>query len=155
MPRTTEIETLQAENEALRQRVAELEPTQAVLHQTAAILRAVIDAIPGYIFVKDRDFRYILVNREMADGFSTTPEHFPGKDDFEVGFPEELILGAPEKGIRGFRVDDQAVIERGERLHNPYDPATVADGVHIFDTQKIPCMILTDIFSGCSASLVM
>jgi PAS domain S-box-containing protein len=132
------IETLQAETETLKQRVAELEHTTAALRRTEAILRAVVDAVPGYIFVKDRDFRYILANQEMARGLGTTPDTIPGKDDWEVGFPEELILGSPEKGIRGFRTDDQAVMERGEYLHNPYDPATVDDGVHIFDTQKIP-----------------
>ncbi|MBW3586997.1 MAG: PAS domain-containing protein, partial [Cyanobacteria bacterium 0813] len=67
-----------------------------------------------------------------------TAEEIIGKLDVELGFPEDLVFGNSAKNIRGFRTDDSAVMA-GEIIHNPCDPATVADGsVHIFDTQKVP-----------------
>ena len=103
------------------------------------LLRTVIDATPDWIFAKDRDYRYILVNKGYADAMGNISDEMLGKDDLELGFPEELVLGNAEKNIRGFRTDDIAVIETGGSLHNPYDPATFVDGsVHVFDTQKLP-----------------
>lgn len=144
----------EAELTALRQRVAELEEQLAAsvpkeeaeqarrsekhAHRAWKILRLLADAIPGYIFVKDSSYRYLLANKNIADGLGRTPESMVGKDDWEVGFPEELILGNPEKGIRGFRVDDQDVIEGQQTIHNPYDPANFEDGIHVFDTLKQP-----------------
>ncbi len=104
------------------------------------LLRTVIDATPDWIFAKDQEFRYVLVNAGYARALGMTPEEMLGKDDLELGFPPEQVLGDPAKGIRGFRTDDQAAL-LGQVVHNPHDPATFADGsVHIFDTQKYPLL---------------
>ncbi len=104
------------------------------------LLRTVIDATPDWIFAKDQEFRYVLVNAGYARALGMTPEEMLGKDDLELGFPPEQVLGDPAKGIRGFRTDDQAALS-GQVVHNPHDPATFADGsVHIFDTQKYPLL---------------
>jgi rsbT co-antagonist protein RsbR len=117
----------------------QLRRQQEQTERSERLLRSVIDATPDWIFAKGRDFRYILINKSFTEAIGTTPEEAVGKDDLEIGFPEELVFGNPAKGIRGFRTDDRAVIESGEALHNPYDPATSADGsVHIFDTKKMP-----------------
>ncbi|HEC24260.1 MAG TPA: GAF domain-containing protein, partial [Chloroflexi bacterium] len=53
--------------------------------------------------------------------------------------PAYLIEGDPERGIRGFRTDDRAVIEEGKTIHNPFDVVLWPDGSeHILDTQKTP-----------------
>ncbi len=111
----------------------------AAEQRSAALLRSVIDATPDWIFAKDQRFRYTLVSKGYADALHLTPDDLLGKDDVELGFPEELVFGNPEKGIRGFRTDDTAVLKNGETVVNPYDPATSADGeVHIFHTIKTP-----------------
>jgi PAS domain S-box-containing protein len=102
------------------------------------LLRTVIDKNSDWIFAKDQNFSYILVNNSFAKAIGKTIEEILGKNDLELGFPEELVFGNPEKNIRGFRADDSDVLA-GEIIHNTYDPATIADGsVHIFDTQKVP-----------------
>lgn len=118
----------------------ELELQQALQQseRSQQLLRTVIDATPDWIFAKDRNFRYILVNQSDAEGMGREVEEILGKDDVELGFPLEEVFGNPHHNIRGFRADDIAALA-GEVVHNSYDLVTFADGTrHIFDTQKIP-----------------
>lgn len=102
------------------------------------LLQRVIDATPDWIFVKDRQFRYLLANRGFATDAHRQPQEIIGRDDLELGFGEDLVFGDPDRGILGFRHDDERVLG-GEAIHNPYDPANTAEGkLKIFDTQKLP-----------------
>ena len=110
------------------------------VQESQRFLETVANATPDWIFVKDQKYRYTFVNKAFADALNMKSEDFIGKDDFELGiFPEELILGNPEKDIVGFRVDDNKVLKEGQSLRNPYDPAIDAHGNHlILDTSKLP-----------------
>ncbi|MGB3401689.1 MAG: ATP-binding protein [Microcoleaceae cyanobacterium] len=102
------------------------------------LLQSLIDTTPDWIYIKDREFKFILVNQTLAQALGFSPEEIVGKNDLELGLPPEQIFGDIEKGIRGFRNDDQQVLN-GEFIHNPYDPATTVDGsIRVFDTQKLP-----------------
>ena len=102
------------------------------------LTRTIIDATTDVIFIKDRQHRYILVNEGYANPFHMHVDELIGKDDLELGFPEELVKGNPEKGLRGFWTDDNLVFETGKTQHYPNDPV-INDGViHILDTLKIP-----------------
>jgi len=123
---------------AQKEAEAQLQKTIQQVKQSEQLLKTVINATPDWIFVKDQNYRYLLANEGFANAINTKPEQIIGKDDEEIGIPKEQIFGNPEKGIQGFRVDDEQVLS-GNTLHNPYDPATFADGtVHIFDTLKMP-----------------
>jgi two-component system, NtrC family, sensor kinase len=101
------------------------------------LLGAIVNSSPDWIFVKDRQFCYILVNQSYAQAMGKTVEEIIGADDRSL-FSQEQVMGDVENGIRGFRTDDQAVF-RGETVHNPYDLITVKHGEQrIFDTQKFP-----------------
>jgi len=134
------LEQLVAERTAeLEREIRHRERSQQEIERSQKLLRTIIDASPDWIFVKDRSFRMVLVNNSLARALGTTPEEMVGKDDIELGFSQEQIFGNPEKGIRGFRIDDRAVLEEGKTIQNPYDLATGADGkVRVLDTQKIP-----------------
>ncbi len=131
-----------AEQVALALESARLfEQTQSALHESKEaqkLIRDVIDSTDDWIFVKDREHRYQLVNRGYANALHLAVEDFIGKNDLELGFPDELVKGNPEKGIRGFWADDNLVFETGVPQHFPDDPATVDGQLHIFDTLKIP-----------------
>ena len=104
------------------------------------LLKSVINATPDWIFIKDTQFRYLFVNESLSDALNIPVDEFKGKTDEEVGFSKELVFGDESKGIRGFRADDEDVIN-GLGIHNSYDPATFSDGsLHIFDTYKIPLL---------------
>ncbi|MGD9099715.1 MAG: PAS domain-containing protein, partial [Anaerolineae bacterium] len=129
------------ELQQLRQRVAELESERQQVEQAQAseqLLRSIIDATPDWIFIKDQEHRYRLVNQGYADALHLQPDDFIGKNDLDLGFPEELVKGDPKKGVRGFWTDDRQVMDSGEPLVNPYDPATIDDQLHVFHTIKTP-----------------
>lgn len=118
--------------------ITEREQLLLETQQSQTLLYSIINATPDWIFIKDQEHRYRLVNQSYADALHLDPEGFIGKNDLELGFPEELVKGNPEKGIRGFWTDDRQVLESGEPLINPYDPATVDNEMHIFHTIKTP-----------------
>ncbi|MEL6526167.1 MAG: GAF domain-containing protein, partial [Chloroflexota bacterium] len=116
-----------------------LQRTLQDVQETQKFLETVTNSTPDWIFVKDQNYRYTFVNEAYANALNLPAESFIGKDDLELGFPEEIVLGNPEKDIVGFRVDDDKVLKEGQSLRNPYDPATIADGsLIILDTSKIP-----------------
>ncbi|MBN1876226.1 MAG: PAS domain S-box protein [Anaerolineae bacterium] len=113
----------------------QLREAQAEEHN---LMRTIIDTTPDWIFIKDREHRYRLVNKSYADAKHLKPEDVIGKNDLELGSPEELVKGDPEKGIRGFWADDRQVLETGETHIYPDDQVMI-DGVrHIFHTIKAP-----------------
>jgi GAF domain-containing protein len=110
----------------------------AQTQESERLIRTVIDSTPDWIFIKDQQHRYRLVNQGYANSLHIPVETFIGKDDLDLGFPEELVKGSPEKGIRGFWVDDRAVMEGGEPVLFPNDPATIDGKMHVFNTLKTP-----------------
>jgi PAS domain S-box-containing protein len=113
---------------------------EAELREQQTLLRSIIDTSPDWIFAKDTDYRYLLVNKPFAEFYGgLSPEEMVGKDDYDLGTPAELIEGDPEQGIVGFRVDDRAVVEGHETIHNPNDVVDHTDGTrHVYDTNKLP-----------------
>jgi twitching motility protein PilJ len=126
-----------------RVRVEEqLRHTLTQVEDSQNLLRAVIDATPDLIFVKDQNFRYTLVNTGFTTAFGKTAAEIIGKDDVEIGIPPEQIFGTLHtqsgRPRPGFRADDAAALG-GQVIHNPNDTANLADGKeHTFDTQKSP-----------------
>lgn len=106
--------------------------------QSHKLLRSVIDATPDWIFVKDQEHRYRLVNQGYADDMNIEPEAFIGRNDLELGFPEEVVKGDPEQGIQGFWEEDHQVLDTGERLVNEFNPVLVDDELRIMHTIKAP-----------------
>ncbi len=117
---------------------AERERLLAEAQQSEQLLRSIIDATPDWIFVKDQQHRYRLVNRGYATALHLAHDDFIGKDDVEIGFPEDLVKGNPEKGIRGFWADDRQVMDSGEPLVNPHVPVTIDGQIHVFHDVKTP-----------------
>ncbi len=118
--------------------LAERRQAEAQIQERESLMRTIIDATPDWIFIKDKAHRYQLVNRGYANALHIASEDFIGKNDLELGFPEELVKGDPEKGIRGFWADDRLVMESGQMQVYPDDPATIDGEVHTFHTIKTP-----------------
>jgi PAS domain S-box-containing protein len=62
-----------------RDMTAALRASEAEHRDSRALLRAVIDAVPAAIRVKDRDLRYVLVNDSFAGRYGLPAEAFPGR----------------------------------------------------------------------------
>ncbi len=119
-------------------RFEETQLALAEVKESQQLMRNVIDATPDWIFVKDRQHRYHLVNNGYANTMQLTVEEFIGKDDLDVGFPEDIVKGNPEKGLRGFWPDDDEVMNSGQTKIVDVEPAVI-DGKQIYlSTIKVP-----------------
>ena len=66
---------------------AELEAAQEIA-SSRKLLRAIIDALPAVINVKDRQLRYVLMNKFEAEVYGVNPEEVIGKTTVEVAGTE-------------------------------------------------------------------
>ena len=90
------------------------------------------DCLPGMMyFVKDRDSKIVMGNREFAQRCGlATAEELPGRSDEEL-FPAYMA--------RKFRADDTVVLERGTPLLNLVELFPTREGLpEWFATQKLP-----------------
>ena len=76
------IEALERENRELKKARKDLED----LHQ---YLLEIIDNTPSPIYLKDKDGRYLLINKKFERLSYTTKEEIAGKTDHDI-FPEEI-----------------------------------------------------------------
>jgi PAS domain S-box-containing protein len=94
-------------------------------------LRQIIDLVPSYIFAKDVDGQFLLVNKALAEVFGIDPEAIKGKTDKDYG--------ATREQIEGYRSTDLAVIEGGVAIQIPEEQVLRKDGtLGWFQTVKIP-----------------
>ena len=119
----------------LRARTAELarvvEERTRDLSAQRAFLRQVIDILPSFIFVKDRQGRYTLVNQAAARGHGTTVENMVGKTTREVN------ANVPQ--AEAFARDDREVMDTLVEKVIPEERFTSAAGeVRWHQTVKRP-----------------
>ncbi len=101
------------------------------------LLQNVIDSTPDWIYVKDLEHRYLMVNKSFAEAAGVSPKDMIGRSD--AGYwPGESVFGDRAKGIRGYRDDDRDAF-LGKFVHNPNEAVQALDGIlRVFDTYKIP-----------------
>ncbi len=86
--------------------VTEKKRAEAAAAASREELRQVIDLVPHFIFAKDLDGRYLLVNRTLAEAYGLTVAEMTGQFDGD-------LLGDEEEVAR-LRALDQEVIASGE-----------------------------------------
>lgn len=69
------------------------------------LLNVIIDQVPDYLYLKDRQSRFVIANRAVAADLGLTPEELLGKTDFDV-HPPDLA--------RKFFRDEQEILRSGE-----------------------------------------
>ncbi|MDX2188860.1 MAG: PAS domain S-box protein [Bacteroidota bacterium] len=95
------------------------------------LLQKVIDLVPHQIFLKDKNSRYKLANRSVANFFGIANESLIGKTDRDFVFLKE----ESELYING----DKKVVENGARIDIPEEPQTDREGnLHINHVVKMP-----------------
>ncbi|HEV8589036.1 MAG TPA: PAS domain S-box protein [Pyrinomonadaceae bacterium] len=123
--------------EALRQAHSELEvkvsERTAELEQQRMFLRQVLDLNPSFIFAKDRDGRFTLVNEALSEAYGTTVEGLLGKTDADFNSNAEQV--------DAFRRDDLEVIDGRTEKFIPEEIITDAAGnVRWLQTIKRPML---------------
>lgn len=93
-------------------------------------LAEIVDCIAHPIFVKDRAFRFVLLNRAFAEMAGYPRERMLGKTDFDF---------FPESEARFFRQKDVEMFGGGQTVKIDAEPITDAAGQrHILSTTKVP-----------------
>lgn len=112
-------------------KAAILESTVEALRRKDLLLRQVIDLVPHFIFAKDREGRFIFVNRTAADALGMTPEALVGKS--EADLPREQA----ESEV--FRPDDWGSFDDGRhRLVRSETLVDIQGRRRVLQTVKIP-----------------
>ncbi len=106
--------------------------------QSEQLVRTIIDATPDWIYIKDRQHRYRLVNRGFAASTHRQPEDILGKNDLELGVPEEQVKGDPEQGIAGFWADDDAVMDSRQTRVMDTQVADISGQMRYLNVINIP-----------------
>jgi PAS domain S-box-containing protein len=123
--------------------VSEVKRGEEALDTERAFLRQVIDIDPNFIFAKDREGRFTLVNQAVAEAYGTTVENLIGKSDADFNHhPDEVEF---------FHRTDLEVIDTLHERFIPEEHITDAHGkVRWLQTVKRPI-----IDSGGSANQVL
>jgi PAS domain S-box-containing protein len=83
-------------------------------------LRQIIDTTPNFIFAKDRNGRFCMVNKAFADIYQTTVENMIGKTDADFNPDADKV--------RQFLRDDMEVFSTGRELIIPEQSTITASG---------------------------
>jgi len=109
--------------------------TDDMLRGERAFLRQVIDIDPNFIFAKDREGRFTLVNQAVADAYGTTVEGVIGKTDAEFNPNREEV--------EFFRRMDLDVMDTKQERFIPEERITDAQGkVRWLQTVKRPIVTM-------------
>jgi len=115
---------------AAHSRTALIRAETARLHadEDAQRLLQVIDNTSAVIYLRDRDGRYLLVNRRYEELFGVKREEIVGMSDFDL-FPPDVAAE--------FRANDLKALARGAAIQFE-ETAPQEDGPHAYITIKYP-----------------
>jgi PAS domain S-box-containing protein len=129
--RTAELAKL---NYDLQVEIGNRKHIESKLTQNENTLRQVIDTAPNCIFVKDRNGKYLIVNKKMAELHHLSIDALVGKYDHEIA--EDWFKTVE---YQSFRNAEQSVIDNQEVLFLPDEAFLYQDGTtRWFQTTKIP-----------------
>jgi PAS domain S-box-containing protein len=95
-------------------------PAMDELARQLSFLRQVIDTNPNFVFAKDREGRFTLVNQAVAEAYGTSVESLLGKSDAD--------FNANAEEVANFRRDDLEVMDAGKEKLVPLEPITDSTG---------------------------
>jgi PAS domain S-box-containing protein len=127
----TEIVRLQEKAEARTEHVRNQQDVIEQLQKTTSFLDAVIDNLPGMLFVKSfPDSRFVLFNRAGEELLGYGRGEYLGKSDYDF-FPRDQA--------DHFVAKDRAVLDSGKIQVTPEEPISTRDkGQRLLRTIKVP-----------------
>lgn len=101
------------------------------LKKERELLRILLDSVPDFIYFKDRESKYTLINRALSEIFQIgNPKDIIGKTDFDIHLPEHA---------QTFFEDEQELMATGRPLIGKTQEGTIQNGKKWFvSTTKVP-----------------
>jgi len=113
---------------AAQQELAERKRAEEALRESEERLQAILDNSPAIIYVKDTQYRYLLINRKYETLSPFTGDQIIGKTDYDL-FPKETA--------DAFRTHDQQVLAARAPLE--FEEVCLRDdGPHTYISIKFP-----------------
>jgi PAS domain S-box-containing protein len=110
---------------------------RGALAQERNMLRTVIDNLPDFIYVKDRQGRFLVANRAVARAIGVQgPEGLLGKSDFDFQSKEMA---------EHFYADDQRVMDSGEPLVNRQETLGSREGSTVGAADNVVDLLTTKV----------
>lgn len=123
---------LEEKQEEITKQSESLSEQNLILEKERNLLRTLIDNMPDYIYIKDKDCRFLTVNKRLLDVMhAKTLDDIVGTTDYDT---------APSKEVaEAYHEDDKRIIDFGKPLINKeeigYDEN---DRERIMSTSKVP-----------------
>ena len=131
LPQLDSLEALIAAHEGLRRFVERMATNQTHWNEERVWLRAMIDQVPDYLFVKDINCRFVVANKAVAADLGLgDPNILLGKTDLDL-HSRELA--------EGFLANDQTVMRTGKPILDHEEYVVLMDGTRRWlSTSKLP-----------------
>lgn len=100
--------------------ITERRQAEIKLAREHELLQTLMDTIPDFIYFKDDENRYVLVNKAKANHLGVSSEDMIGKTDFDFRPPDQA---------RKYFEDDEEVINTGKFVINKVEKIVTYDGV--------------------------
>ncbi len=122
---------LEERQEEINQQADELSSQNKILENERNLLRTLIDALPDFIYIKDRDSKFIAANKKTCDIMKArSQENLEGKTDFDFYAKEIAQL---------FYEDEKKVIKTGKAIINKEEIGFDLEGnERVISTTKVP-----------------
>jgi len=124
--------------EELKNQVRELERFKSKFNRSEKdyieqkhLLETVINELPFWFSLKDKNGRYLMVNKQLAEAHGTTVETFANRNTIET---IELFNGGLEKMVER----DKRVLKSGKRIDVPEYPVKISGEVRWRRLVKVP-----------------
>jgi PAS domain S-box-containing protein len=110
--------------------ITDVKRAEEALKEGERALRAVIDAVPAMVSAKDRDFRYLFMNKYQAKLYGIAPKESVGRTAAE-------ILG-PEYGHYTEAIDAEVLATNRGRYNYEENWVDSKGATHVLLTTKVP-----------------
>jgi len=82
----------------------------------AQLLQTVVNHSSDWVFIKDLEHRFLAVSEEYANSLERSLDSVIGKNDLDVGFSKDVVLGSDKADWQGFWPQDDYVFT-GDTRH--------------------------------------
>lgn len=123
------------ESAELRRRIDELEASETeyrqaeeALQKQQEILQVIFDSMPVMVHYRDKENRFVLINKRLAEATGIPKEKIKGKTASEVDLDES----------KNYWSDDREIIDSGLARKNIIETFETVEGTRWVQTNKIP-----------------